>query len=153
MNNYKRFRNYHLSLSPRCRCTPHDVNDTLPPDDGMTGFFACTNEHTPHSFMKESRNLLNNAAVVESMFREVGPGFATCFRYEDMADPLQAFRVAKFVAPTNYAAERLSSKMLSAVKIRSPPGGAEGGGRSLELAKGAPWDRPHQVGVGLCLVW
>eukprot|EP00903_Cladosiphon_okamuranus_P013988 g13009.t1 len=71
------------------------------------------------SFMRESRILLNNAAVVESIFRELGPGFTTCFRYEDMADPAQAARVAKFVAPTDYVAERLSNKMLDNVRPKS----------------------------------
>ncbi|CAM9553921.1 unnamed protein product [Scytosiphon promiscuus] len=87
--------------------------------------------HYGGNFMKESRNLINNAAVVESIFREVGPGFSTCFRYEDMANPTQASRVASFVAPTNYAAQRLSSKMLGAVRGSSPPGGAEGAARAL----------------------
>ncbi len=71
-------------------------------------------------FMMESRILLNNAAVIESTFGELGPGFTTCFRYEDMEDPAQAARVAQFAAPNNFTAECLSTKMLSKVKIRSP---------------------------------
>lgn len=76
--------------------------------------------------MRESRILLNNAAVVESTFRELGPGFTTCFRYEDMPDPAQAARVAQFVAPTEYVAQRLEKKMLANVRIKSPPDGAPG---------------------------
>jgi len=71
--------------------------------------------------MQESRVLLNNAAVVESIFQELGPGFTTCFRYEDMEDPAQAARVARFAAPNDYIAEHLSRNMLYKVKIRSPP--------------------------------
>lgn len=68
--------------------------------------------------MRESRILLNNAAVVESIFRELGPGFTTCFRYEDMSDRAQATRVAHFVAPTEYIAESLARKMLFNVRQR-----------------------------------
>lgn len=71
--------------------------------------------------MRESRILVNNAAVVESMFRELGPGFTTCFRYEDMSDPSQANRVATFVAPTKYVAQRLANKMLENAKPRPNP--------------------------------
>lgn len=89
----------------------------------------CSCAHTrTHSFMAESRNLLNNAGVVESLLREVDPAFVTCFRYEDMADEDQASRVASFVAPTEYAAQRLADKMLGAVRVSSPPGA----GRLLE---------------------
>ncbi|CAM9115645.1 unnamed protein product, partial [Hapterophycus canaliculatus] len=95
--------------------------------------------HYGGTFMKESRTLMNNAAVVESIFRELGPGFATCFRYEDMADPAQAMRVARFVSPTEYAAQRLSAVMLAAIKVKPPPEGS----RSLESLKSVPWDRPQ----------
>lgn len=76
--------------------------------------------------MRESRILLNNAAVLESTFRELDPAFTTCFRYEDMADPDQAARVSQFVAPTDYVAQRLGKKMLANVKIRPSGGGAPG---------------------------
>eukprot|EP00752_Nemacystus_decipiens_P008517 g7606.t1 len=72
------------------------------------------------SFMRESRILLNNAAVVESIFRELDPGFTTCFRYEDMSESSQAARVARFIAPTEYVAQRLEKKMLENVRPRSP---------------------------------
>lgn len=78
-----------------------------------------SNLEKTNRFMRESRILLNNAAVVESIFRELGPGFTTCFRYEDMADPAQAARVSKFLAPTDYVAERLEEKMLDNVRPRS----------------------------------
>ena len=73
--------------------------------------------------MRESRILLNNAAVVESIFRELDPAFTACFRYEDMSDPGQAGRVARFIAPTDYVAERLEKKMLENVRPR--PGGQQ----------------------------
>lgn len=70
--------------------------------------------------MKEARLLLNNAAVIESTFQELDPGFTTCFRYEDIQDPAQAARVAQFLAPNDFVAEKLSTKMLAKVKLRKP---------------------------------
>lgn len=76
--------------------------------------------------MRESHILLNNAAVVESYFQELGPGFTTCFRYEDMSDPDQAARVARFVSPTEILATFLAAKMLAGVKTRPPAEAAVG---------------------------
>lgn len=69
--------------------------------------------------MREARALINNAAVIESTFQELGRGFATCFRYEDMSDPEQAHRVARFIAPDDNTAQLLEEKMLENVKPRS----------------------------------
>lgn len=71
--------------------------------------------------MRESRILLNNAAVIESTFRELDPRFTTCFRYEDIANPDQASRVAHFVAPTETIAQRIGKKMLANVQVKSSP--------------------------------
>ena len=59
---------------------------------------------------------MTNAAVVDSMFQELGPGFTTCLRYENITDPVQASDVAQFVAPTNESAQLLSTAMLATVK-------------------------------------
>ncbi|CAM9172629.1 unnamed protein product [Ectocarpus sp. 8 AP-2014] len=72
--------------------------------------------HYGGTFMRESRALINNAAVVESTFQELGPGFATCFRYESMSDPEQTHRVARFIAPDDDTAQHLEEKMLENVK-------------------------------------
>ncbi|CAN0583647.1 unnamed protein product, partial [Laminaria digitata] len=66
--------------------------------------------------MKEARVLITNAAVVDSTFQELGPGFTTCLRYENITDPTQASRVAQFIAPTNESAQLLSQTMLATVK-------------------------------------
>lgn len=69
--------------------------------------------------MKEARILLTNAAVVDSTFEEIGPDFTTCFRYENMSDPLQAARVSEFVSPNNVTAKRLTDTMLWTAKTPS----------------------------------
>lgn len=71
--------------------------------------------------MMESRVLLTNADVVYSTFREIDPAFVTCFHYDNISDPDQATRVAKFCAPTDYAAQRFAKQMLASVHLQ--PGG------------------------------
>ncbi|CAM9451489.1 unnamed protein product [Ectocarpus sp. 4 AP-2014] len=91
------------------------------------------------SFIRESRILLNNLAVVHSTFQELDPAFTTCFRYGEMADPAQAARVAGFLAPNNHTAEKVADQILSHVKIKSPPesgnnkSGGKGGQRLRHL--------------------
>lgn len=82
----------------------------------------CQSSRHFYRFMKEARVLLANAAVVESTFHELDPGFSTCFRYENMTDPSQASRVAEFVAPTEHIAQRLAQTMVAFVK-RPPSAG------------------------------
>lgn len=98
--------------------------------------------------MLEARILLANAAVVESLFREVGPEFTTCFRYDNMSDPSQAARVSRFVAPTEYAASRLANIMVDAVKTPSENSKSRYGKKHGNLdgigdggPRGRLWDR------------
>lgn len=93
--------------------------------------------------MREARVLINNAAVVESIFQELGPGFATCFRYESMSDPEQTHRVARFIAPDDVTAQHLEEKMLENVKPRSASASRPGSKPSNPTMEWAP----QQVGL------
>lgn len=64
----------------------------------------------------ETRALLANADVLGSTFRELGPGFVTCFYYDKITNKEQANRVAKFAAPTEYVAHRFASRMIKSVR-------------------------------------
>lgn len=67
-------------------------------------------------FMMESRALLANADVLVSTFRELGPGFVTCFYYDHITSEEQAERVADFVAPTEQLAHRFATRMVKSVR-------------------------------------
>ena len=93
--------------------------------------------------MKEARVLITNAAVVDSTFQELGPGFTTCLQYENITDQAQASRVAQFVAPTNHSAQVLSRTMLATVKdMRHAPS------RRHYVAKSRDWRHPRRMETG-----
>lgn len=71
-------------------------------------------------FVHEARILINNAAVIDSTLRELDPSFVTCFSYEMSCDPIQASRVADFIAPTEPVAAKLANILLEAVNVESP---------------------------------
>lgn len=64
------------------------------------------------SFMRYMHILMTEAAVLQSMLHELGPGFVVCHRYDMMLDKEQAARVAEFAAPTLETAELLAASML-----------------------------------------
>ncbi|CAM9821108.1 unnamed protein product [Pylaiella littoralis] len=90
------------------------------------------------TFIRESRILINSADVVASTFQELDPGFTTCFRYEDMADPTQANRVASFAAPNVWIADRLGKKLISHVKAKPSPQPKKAAAPRVQ------WDQQHQ---------
>lgn len=57
-----------------------------------------------------------NADVISSTFRELDPGFVSCFYYRDIASKDQADRVARFVAPTENMAGQMSDRMIQSAK-------------------------------------
>lgn len=71
--------------------------------------------------MKETRALLANTDVIHSTFRELAPGFVTCFSYDDISSKEQAERVATFAAPTEFIAQRFATTMLQ-VQKHNPKG-------------------------------
>lgn len=71
-------------------------------------------------FSHEARILMNNAAVVDSFFHELHPDFTTCFWYENIADPVQASRVARFVMPTKEGAANFSQTLLDSALVNPP---------------------------------
>ncbi|CAM9772841.1 unnamed protein product [Ectocarpus fasciculatus] len=109
---------------------------------------ASDSEHNNYggSYIRESRILLNNLAVVHSTFQEMDPAFTTCFRYGEMANPAQASRVAGFLAPNNHTAENLAGQILSHVKTKKKSGG-KGGKRRRHLEYLEGMDRPKALVV------
>lgn len=58
---------------------------------------------------------------MSSTFRELDPGFVSCFYYSDMASKDQADRVARFAAPTEDVAGQMSDRMIQfAMSFREP---------------------------------
>lgn len=78
--------------------------------------------HTGHlttcycRFLLEARTLLADADVISSTFRELDPGFTSCFYFGDLASKEQADRVARFLAPTEDVAMQLSDRMIQSVE-------------------------------------
>ncbi|CAM9131216.1 unnamed protein product [Scytosiphon promiscuus] len=76
--------------------------------------------HFGGGFTRETRTLINNAAVIDSVFRELHPDFTTCFSYENISDTDQASRVGSFVAPTEEGAANFSRTLLQSVVVKPP---------------------------------
>lgn len=58
--------------------------------------------------------------MIDSYFHELQPDFITCFRYENISDPVQALRVARFVTPTEEGAANFSQTLIDSVAVKLP---------------------------------
>lgn len=58
--------------------------------------------------------------MIDSVSRELHPDFTTCFSYESIADPDQASRVGRFIAPTEEVAANFSRTLLQSIRAKPP---------------------------------
>lgn len=78
------------------------------------------------SFIRYMQIILTEAALLQSMLHELGPGFVVCHRYSQMTHKAQAMEVAEFVAPTAEAAQMFAESLLRVARPTRSSGPSDG---------------------------